>query len=451
MENTDAIDKSLRLRYEAFSTFATEVNRADTLHDVGKAIASSLKFIVDAFAARITFLPDSLTLELSRGLYQLFPNHRDKLSDFETQCLTNNLPVALTSDEIRQNLDFQESIFYHPKITYLFALPVRLSGGQQLILLIAHRNALPFSEIDFRFLRLFCDVLTTKISQLLLAEKIAVKNLALEEANQSLLRLNRQVKKLNASLEKKVDERTHKLAEAHQELNTLFYRTSHDFRRPLTSMLGLVNLLEISQHPEEVVLLRQLLRKSIAELDNMLHKLQSISVYEEGMQAEAIHFPEMLASLAQKFVTLFEEENIHFSYEATLQQTFFSYPILISTLLENLLENAIQYRSMAAPFVRIDIQRKKQKLVVEGSDNGEGIPDHLQDKIFDMYFRASERAQGNGLGLYIVKKLLEKLQGTVSVESRVHAGTTFRLTIPGTFKRISPAEKPGQKNTVLLP
>ena len=70
------------------------------------------------------------------------------------------------------------------------------------------------------------------------------------------------------------------------------------------------------------------------------------------------------------------------------------------------------------------------KLYIEVEDNGEGIQDTYKDRIFEMFYRASEQSEGSGLGLYIVKNAVEKLGGQLTVDSKPGAGTTFQITLP---------------------
>ena len=72
--------------------------------------------------------------------------------------------------------------------------------------------------------------------------------------------------------------------------------------------------------------------------------------------------------------------------------------------------------------------RKFFRIIV--ADNGAGIAPENQDRIFDMFTRSSDKAEGSGLGLYIVKKALERLNGTVRVQSELGTGTTFEICIP---------------------
>jgi signal transduction histidine kinase len=100
--------------------------------------------------------------------------------------------------------------------------------------------------------------------------------------------------------------------------------------------------------------------------------------------------------------------------------------------MNNLLSNVVRYRDpwKADSYVSIKIYVGEHEAQMEFTDNGIGIADHYLDKIFKMFFRASADSKGSGLGLYIVKAAVEKLHGTIEVESQLGVGTTFRIAIP---------------------
>jgi signal transduction histidine kinase len=97
-----------------------------------------------------------------------------------------------------------------------------------------------------------------------------------------------------------------------------------------------------------------------------------------------------------------------------------------------LISNAYKYHryDQEDPFIRIDSEPIGADLLIRITDNGSGIPEKHLPKIFDMFYRASENSQGSGLGLYIVKEALQKLGGTISVQSECNAGSTFTISIP---------------------
>jgi signal transduction histidine kinase len=84
-------------------------------------------------------------------------------------------------------------------------------------------------------------------------------------------------------------------------------------------------------------------------------------------------------------------------------------------------------------FINIYVDVTEKESVVKIEDNGEGISEDKLDKIFDMFYRASENSEGSGLGMYIVKNVIKKLDATIDVKSEEKKGTTFIVKIPNKY------------------
>lgn len=105
---------------------------------------------------------------------------------------------------------------------------------------------------------------------------------------------------------------------------------------------------------------------------------------------------------------------------------------MITTILQNLVENAIKYSKRNIPAI-VDIRVESHHgkfLTVRVEDNGIGIADDIQVKVFDMFFRGNEISRGSGLGLYILKNAVEKLKGKIILKSKENVGTTFIIELP---------------------
>jgi len=101
-----------------------------------------------------------------------------------------------------------------------------------------------------------------------------------------------------------------------------------------------------------------------------------------------------------------------------------------------LLSNAIKYADLKKeqPYIEIDIQCSILEAQITVRDNGEGIAQDAVTKVFDMFYRASEKGNGSGLGLFIVKEAVQKLKGTIEVKSEEGMGTEFVVRIPNLFR-----------------
>jgi signal transduction histidine kinase len=166
-------------------------------------------------------------------------------------------------------------------------------------------------------------------------------------------------------------------------------------------------------------------------LDRMLVKLQSISdVGTQQLVYKEVFITELINDILDSFRDEIQHKNMKVSTQINLSDSFYSYPAMVKIVLGNLIENAIQFHSPDNPVMSITVHQEENRVVLKVADNGQGIEAEMKDKIFEMYFRGSDRSKGNGLGLYIAKKAVEKLGGTITVESAVYMGTTFTVTLP---------------------
>ncbi|HEY4650328.1 MAG TPA: ATP-binding protein, partial [Pontibacter sp.] len=100
----------------------------------------------------------------------------------------------------------------------------------------------------------------------------------------------------------------------------------------------------------------------------------------------------------------------------------------LRSIMYNLVSNAVKYRSEErAPSVRVSTYRKNDFVVLEIADNGLGIRKEQQHKLFSMFKRLHKHVEGTGIGLYIVKRIIENNGGRIEVESEYDKGTTFRV------------------------
>jgi signal transduction histidine kinase len=104
----------------------------------------------------------------------------------------------------------------------------------------------------------------------------------------------------------------------------------------------------------------------------------------------------------------------------------------LKVVLSNLISNSIRYHdaSKQDKYIRLRYENNAKCFYLVVEDNGQGIDPQFHQRIFEMFFRANETSKGSGLGLYIVKETMEKLSGSIRLESQVGRGTTFKVCIP---------------------
>jgi signal transduction histidine kinase len=251
----------------------------------------------------------------------------------------------------------------------------------------------------------------------------------IEAQAEELTEANQTIQAINKNLEVSVEHRTQELKQAYLELDTFIYRSSHDLRRPLTTFMGLTEVARISVKDQSALELFHKVNETAQNLDRMLAKLQSVSLIASAeLAASEISFQHELDLVLSRYSEEIVDKRIRVERNINTTKVV-SYPAIVRVVLDNLLENAIQF-SGPNPVIKIDVVQKGSVVQIQVADNGEGIPDEFHNRLYEMYFRASERSKGNGLGLYLVKKAVQRLKGDVHFEHNRPVGSVFTVTIP---------------------
>ncbi|MEM9325004.1 MAG: PAS domain S-box protein [Bacteroidota bacterium] len=242
----------------------------------------------------------------------------------------------------------------------------------------------------------------------------------------------------NITKQKKAEEEILRSLQKEKELNELKSRfvsmASHEFRTPLSTILSSVSL--IGKYPDDARDKREKhidrIKSAISNMTNILNDFLSIGKLEEGKIEycpEKINLGDMLRHVSDEMEgTLKEGQSIEILGPEPELETD---PKLMKNVFINLLSNASKY-SDEGKLITVRVKDKTQNYLVEVIDRGYGIPEDEQSNIFTRFYRAGNATniQGTGLGLNIVKKYVELLQGSITFESRLNEGTKFKLTIP---------------------
>lgn len=217
------------------------------------------------------------------------------------------------------------------------------------------------------------------------------------------------------------------------DLDNFVYHASHDLRAPLRTVLGMLGILKSETNKEQRKRCVDLIEGSIRRLDTLVIDLLSISRNNRtNNPLVKINFMVEVNLAVSNFYHVSNTKNMEITTKISQPESFVADLTRVRIILNNLISNAIKYRRyyLDRSFVDIRIWVDKEAAHIEIEDNGEGIPEERLPFIFDMFYRASERSEGSGLGLYIVKDVLQKLQGSIQVDSTFDKGTTFTLSIP---------------------
>lgn len=233
----------------------------------------------------------------------------------------------------------------------------------------------------------------------------------------------------NKSLEEKLTQKT-------KELELFLYRSAHDLKAPFSSAEGLLGLLKEEQSNERGVLLTGMLDTIIQSGKNLSENLSQASNVEINInEFKEIDFSKQISDILVLLGAANKFDNIKFNVAVVDNYSYKCNPEMIKSIIQNLIHNAIKYSRDTnmehSPFVNIIIKTFKNEVVILIEDNGLGIYKTKIDKIFDLYYRANKYdVPGHGLGLYIVKNMVDRLKGKITVESSVNSGTSFKVVLP---------------------
>ncbi len=233
--------------------------------------------------------------------------------------------------------------------------------------------------------------------------------------------------------EKYLQERNKELEAHNQELDRFVASASHDLRAPLRSMLGLIYIMQGEQGVEPFKVYLNMMLSTINKLDNFIKDIIEHSRNSRmDVEVAPVDFRDIVGDVLESLHFLEGADKIEKILDLPEDATLYSDKTRLKAIFNNLITNAVIYHryNQEHPYIKISMQYQGPFVILKVADNGRGIDKEYQEKIFDMFFRASEDIKGSGLGLYIVKEAVKKLGGDISIESAPKVGTTFTIKLP---------------------
>lgn len=267
-------------------------------------------------------------------------------------------------------------------------------------------------------------------------EEVMAQRDFIEEKNEKLVQqaidlesANEEIKAIIESLEEKVVDRTKKLIDLNNDLDLLVYRSSHDFRRPLTTLMGINEIARLTVTDEVSRELFGKVNRTAMTMDKMLLKffmLYNINHYRSNY--EGITLDDIIEKVDKNMIS--RKRNVIFNrkIETSTYHDIDERNCLIEVIIENLVENSLIYNSNGNIILDLEIIEKDGNLNIFLGDNGDGIPLSYQDKIYDMYFRGSTLSEGNGLGLYVAKRAANLLNASIKLNSKEGEYSKFEIS-----------------------
>ncbi len=240
----------------------------------------------------------------------------------------------------------------------------------------------------------------------------------------------------NAMLHKDLNRYVQTLEERNRELDAYSHTVAHDLKAPLSVIFtytGLARLKYQDEMPQELANYLAEIRGAAERLNNMIEQLLYLArVTDADETISMINASQAAQNALMRYIDRIREEHIHVEIQEDLPPVFGHLPWL-EEVFANLIGNAIKYKGEdnPNPTIRIYGRREGQLVYITVEDNGIGIAETDQQNLFEMFTRVDSNTKqaGFGLGLSIVKRIVTKLGGSITVESELNQGSRFTFTL----------------------
>ncbi len=240
--------------------------------------------------------------------------------------------------------------------------------------------------------------------------------------------------KQNLELEAKTQrEKAEIIGKKNRELDAFFYRVSHDLKSPISSIIGLDEIVREQVTDKNALKYFDVYKKQFSRINDILDDLMKLAKMDHYSDAkDLIDFNKLISDCICSFTYMQHFDKVKFNVEIKENLHYKAQWSLINSIIQNLVENAIKYADLKKQEsnIKLNIDQIGRELIISCQDNGIGISAEASKRIFEMFYKQNNQIAGSGLGLYILNRAVEKLQGSVQVDSILGEGTTLTVYLP---------------------
>lgn len=267
-----------------------------------------------------------------------------------------------------------------------------------------------------------------------LNQDLSERKREVEEQREKLAESHSRIEEANNHLEGLVASRTAKLAIARKELDTFLYEAAHALRRPVARIMGLSSILrQETLDSVSAQTMHDHLDRSTTLLDSILHKLIMVSELDQRQaHARMVDLKVWLQSLIGSQQAAMDAHGVSLHIKADDALMVETDEFALTQVATAVIENAIHYSQKTGrkPEINIGIHRQGNELVVQVRDNGLGIAEVALPHLSEMFYRATEKVQGGGLGLYVAQKAAELIDARMTFRSELGQWTEAEIRVP---------------------
>lgn len=232
---------------------------------------------------------------------------------------------------------------------------------------------------------------------------------------------------------KRLEEKVEELEKSNHELSRFIYSASHDLRAPLASSLGVIRVAKLEVDNDTSKTYFERIENNVAKLDVFVHNI--IDYYKNSRhdkEYSEINFKDLIEEVSETVKSDLSSDDAKIDVDIKQESNFMGDEFRLRIILSHLLSNAIKFKKPEQPEARIEIKVDcgLDEVKINVRDHGMGILEEHVQKVFQMFFKTSHEKTGSGIGLYIVKEALGKMNGTIEVKSTPNEGSEFLISIP---------------------
>ena len=255
-----------------------------------------------------------------------------------------------------------------------------------------------------------------------------------QDLNEELAVINEELRATNEELHQS----NHQLTRTNVDLDTFVYTASHDLKAPIANLEGLLDALqhELPAEVQQQVIIDQLLslmQRATERFRLTINQLTDVSrlQHAQNQPAEYVPLAPVVADVQLDLQPLLTHTNAHLTVEVAPDLTVLFSPKNLRSVVYNLLSNALKYHQPdQRPVVLLRALRTSRQVILTVTDNGLGLTEQQQTRLFGLFQRLHTHVEGTGVGLYMVKRVVENAGGSITVESQPGQGSVFRVTLP---------------------
>jgi signal transduction histidine kinase len=221
--------------------------------------------------------------------------------------------------------------------------------------------------------------------------------------------------------------------DAQKIIEKFIYSCSHDLRAPISTIQGLVRIADYYPNHEETHKCMEMIEACTQKMDKMIRSLEEYMVNaQRQIQREEIDGNELIEQVVDEYEEQLTEKGITVLRELHMSAPWVTDRHSAYQIVKHLFANAVIFSDgeKKEKKIMVRIQATRYNSSIEVVDNGLGIADGDQEKIFDVFFRGSSQSQGMGMGLFLVNHLTQKIKAKLTFNSIPKMGSCFRVNIP---------------------